>query len=120
MIAQRLDALSDRDDLITVGGGSQSDAAMQITADVFGLQAERPQVYETPALGAAMNLAAGLGWHPDHATAVRQMPRTGRRFTPDPVAQVLNQRLYREVYRDLYPRLKSLYRRIRDITGYPA
>jgi len=28
--------------------------------------------------------------------------------------------LYREVYSQLYPRLRPLYRRIRAITGYPA
>jgi sugar (pentulose or hexulose) kinase len=43
------------------GGGSQSDAAMQITADVFNLPAERPHLYETSGLGAAMIAAVGLG-----------------------------------------------------------
>ena len=31
------------------GGGSQSDAAMQLTADIFGLPTARPHVYETSA-----------------------------------------------------------------------
>jgi sugar (pentulose or hexulose) kinase len=92
---------------------------MQITADVFGLPAERPEVHETSALGAAINLAVGLGVHPDHAAAVAAMCRTGARFAPDPAAQRTYDRLYREVYRGLYPRLRPLYRRIRDITGYP-
>lgn len=106
--------------LVVGGGGSQSDAAMQITADIFGLAAERPEVYETSALGAAINLAVGLGLHPDYAAAVRAMTRVGRRFVPEPGAQAIYLRLYREVYRDLYPRLQPLYRRIRDITGYPV
>lgn len=106
--------------IVVGGGGSQSDAAMQITADVFGLSAERPQVYETSALGAAMNLAVGLGLHADHATAMRAMTRTGHRFDPDPAAHRVYDALYREVYRALYPRLRPLYRRIRRITGYPA
>jgi sugar (pentulose or hexulose) kinase len=106
--------------VVVAGGGSQSDAAMQITADVFGLPAERPEVYETSALGAAMNLAVGLRVQPDYATAVKAMARVGRRFEPDPAAQRTYDRLYREVYRELYPRLQPLYRRIRDITGYPA
>ena len=57
------------------GGGSQSDAAMQITADVFGLPAERPDIHETSALGAAMNCAVGLGVHADYATrGARDVP----------------------------------------------
>ena len=39
------------------GGGSQSDAAMQLTANIFNLPAERPSTYETSGLGAAINLS---------------------------------------------------------------
>ena len=106
--------------LVVGGGGSQSDAAMQITADVFNLPAERPALYETSALGAAINAAVGLGWHADHAAAVRAMCRSGRVFHPRPDAARTYEALYREVYRELYPRLKPLYQRIRRITGYPA
>ncbi|MBI2383865.1 MAG: FGGY-family carbohydrate kinase [Gammaproteobacteria bacterium] len=105
--------------LIVAGGGSQSDAAMQITADVFALAAERPKVYETSALGAAINLAVGLGVHPDYPSAVRAMTRVGASFAPEPAAVKTYDALYREVYRELYPRLKPLYERIRRITGYP-
>ena len=106
--------------LRVAGGGSQSDAAMQITANVFGRTAERPEIYETSALGAAMNAAVGLGLHADYAAAVRAMCRVGQRFEPDPAAQKTYDALYREVYHPLYPRLKPLYQRIRAITGYPA
>ncbi len=106
--------------LIVGGGGSQSDAAMQITADVFRLKAERPAIYETSALGAAINCAVGLGLHADHATAVRAMCKPGQVFTPNAEAARIYDALYRGVYRELYPRLKTLYQRIRTITGYPA
>ncbi|MGH8539751.1 MAG: FGGY-family carbohydrate kinase, partial [Stenotrophobium sp.] len=106
--------------LVVAGGGSQSDQAMQITADVFGLQAERPEIYETSALGAAINLAVGLGLHADYASAVKAMTRSGRIFEPDAQAHKTYDALYRDVYRELYPRLKPLYKRIRAITGYPS
>jgi len=105
--------------LRVAGGGSQSDVAMQLTADIFGLPAERPHTYETSGLGAAMDAAVGLGLVPDFATAVSQMTRVGRRFEPDPATTRLYDRLYREVYTQMYRRLKPLYHSIRDITGYP-
>jgi len=106
--------------LRVAGGGSQSDAAMQLTADVFGLPAERPHTYETSGLGAAIDAAVGLGLHPDFETAVAAMTRVGDIFQPNPEAQELYERLYTEVYLRMYPQLQPLYQKIRDITGYPA
>ncbi|MGZ5130214.1 MAG: FGGY-family carbohydrate kinase [Caldimonas sp.] len=106
--------------LVVSGGGAQSDGAMQIAADVFGLAAERPQVAEASALGAAMLAATGLGWYENAPAAVRAMARPGRRFEPDPAAVRTYDALYRQVYRPMYKRLEPLYRRIRAITGYPA
>lgn len=101
------------------GGGSQSDAVMQITADVFNVPAERPHTFETSGLGAAINIAVGLGLHPDHETAVGRMVRVGARFEPHPQHARLYDQLYRRVYSPLYERLQPLYREIRQITGYP-
>lgn len=106
--------------LLVAGGGSQSDAAMQITADVFNLPAERPAVYETSALGAAINCAVGTGMHRNHETAVAAMCKPGQVFAPNAEASRIYEALYRGVYHELYPRLKPLYERIRRITGYPS
>ncbi len=105
--------------LVIAGGGSQSDVAMQIAADIFGIPAERPHVYEASALGAAMNVAVGLGVYPDYVTAVKAMARTGQVFTPNPHTQAIYERLYKQVYTKMYRQLQPLYREIRDITGYP-
>lgn len=101
------------------GGGSRSDAAMQLTADIFGMPAERPHTSETSGLGAAINCAVGLGLYPDYQTAVRRMTRIGDVFEPEEGAVRLYERLYREVYLRMYRRLKPLYQSIREITGYP-
>ncbi|MCE7958055.1 MAG: carbohydrate kinase, partial [Acidobacteria bacterium ACB2] len=106
-------------ELRVAGGGSQSDAAMQLTADVFGLPTARPHVYEASGLGAAIDAAVGLGIHPDFPTAVREMTRVGKVFTPDPTTSRVYDALYTRVYRQMYRRLKPLYEEIREITGYP-
>ena len=102
------------------GGGSQSDAALQLTADIFRLPASRPHTYETSGLGAAVDMAVALGLHGDFATAVRRMTRVARTFEPNPAHAGLYDDLYNQVYRRMYPRLAPLYARIRQITGYPA
>ncbi|MDO8275262.1 MAG: FGGY-family carbohydrate kinase, partial [Serpentinimonas sp.] len=102
------------------GGGSQSDAAMQITADIFNLPCERPHLYETSGLGAAILASVGLGLHPDFATAVRTMTRIGQTFAPAPEHAHTYEQLYQRVYCRMYDRLQPLYREIRTITGYPS
>ena len=102
------------------GGGSQSDAALQLTADIFRLPASRPHVHETSGLGAAIDGAVGLGLHPDFPTAVRAMTRVARTFEPDARNAALYDQLYEQVYQKMYPRLAPLYARLRAITGYPS
>lgn len=102
------------------GGGSQSDAAMQLTADIFGMPTARPHTYETSGLGAAIDAAVGLGMHPDFETAVEEMTHIGRVFEPDATTREIYDGLYHRVYRAMYKRLKPLYEEIQKITGYPS
>ncbi len=102
------------------GGGSQSDAAMQLTADIFGKPAIRPHTYETSGLGAAIDAAVGLGLHGDFKTAVSAMTHIGKTFDPNPHTHQLYDQLYHRVYKRMYGRLKSLYEEIQEITGYPT
>jgi sugar (pentulose or hexulose) kinase len=99
------------------GGGSQSDAAMQLTADIFGLPTARPHLYETSGLGAAIDAAVGLGLHPDFDTAIRAMTRVGRVFEPDADAHTVYDELFHRVYRRMYSHLQPLYESIRAISG---
>lgn len=96
-------------ELRVAGGGSQSEAAMQLTADVFGLPASRPHVYEASGLGAAMDAAVGIGLHPDFETAIREMTRRGATFEPDPKTHARYDELYEGVYKQMYKRLQPLY-----------
>lgn len=101
------------------GGGSQSDQAMQITADIFGLPAERPHTFETSGLGAAINAAVGVGLYPNHRIAIQRMTHRGDVFQPIEANRRIYQKLYSDVYQKMYENLSPLYRSIRKITGYP-
>ncbi|HEX2906144.1 MAG TPA: FGGY-family carbohydrate kinase, partial [Phototrophicaceae bacterium] len=98
------------------GGGSQSDAAMQLTADIFGLPTARPHTYETSGLGAAMDAAVGLKLHSDFDIAVREMTRIGQVFEPDPETCAIYEDFYQAVYKRMYSQLRPLYEHIRDMS----
>ncbi len=102
-------------ELRVAGGGSQSKAAMQITADIFGLPAARPHVYEASGLGAAIDAAVGVGLHPSFEAAVADMTRVGAVFEPDPKAQAVYDELYKEVYLKMYSKLRPLYQAMQNI-----
>src|SRR3990172_518707 len=102
-------------ELRVAGGGSQSNAAMQITADIFGLPTARPHVYEASGLGAAMDAAVGVGLHPNFETAVAEMTRVGQVFEPDLTTQAVYDQLYNEVYLKMYSKLKPLYQSMQEI-----
>ena len=103
-------------ELRIAGGGSQSDAAMQLTADIFGLTTSRPHVYEASGLGAAINAAVGINLYPDYKTAIKEMTHTGKIFEPNPEVQKIYDGLYKNVYKKMYSKLRPLYKSIRDIT----
>lgn len=107
-------------ELRVAGGGSQSGAAMQLTADIFNLPTGRPHTYETAGLGAAIDAAVGLGLHRDFAAAVAAMTRTARVFEPRQDHVALYDALYSRVYQRMDRRLAPLYAQIQVITRYPA
>ncbi|OGO38238.1 MAG: carbohydrate kinase [Chloroflexi bacterium RBG_16_57_11] len=102
-------------ELRVAGGGSQSRAAMQLTADVFGLPASRPHVYEASGLGAAIDAAVGVGLHPDFDAAVSAMTRIRDTFEPIPKNQRVYDEIYHGVYLKMYAQLKPLYEELHRI-----
>lgn len=104
------------EELRVAGGGSQSNAAMQITADIFGLPTSRPHVYEASGLGAAMDAAVGSGLHPDFDTAIHEMSHIGDQFLPDPERHAVYEGLYQRIYLHMYARLQPLYEELYEIS----
>ena len=102
------------------GGGSQSDTIMQVTADVFGLPAQRPHTHETSVVGAAVDAAVGLRCFPDFEQAVGTMTRVRDVFEPIKDNVDTYRALYERVYLKMYKQLLPLFKEIQRITGYPA
>jgi len=82
-----VDALPGTDIIINefraVGGGSKSDAWVQLSADILGRSLIRPRVTEAGALGAAIIAGVGSGLFGGYASAVEAMVKPERTFTPD-------------------------------------
>ena len=91
------------------GGASQSDQICQITADMFGIPAVRTQTYEVAGVGCALTAFVGLGVFKDYREAVNAMVRKRGIFEPDLKQHEIYERLYENVFKKIYGRLKDLY-----------
>ncbi|MEA2101350.1 MAG: FGGY-family carbohydrate kinase [Thermodesulfobacteriota bacterium] len=101
------------------GGGSKSNVAVQIAADMFNLPVSRMETPELSALGAAMDVTVATGVYPSFEKAVATMVRKGQTFNPDPDTRKIYDKLYRHVYKKLYKAMDPFNKEIARITGYP-
>ena len=76
-------------DFRAVGGGSKSDAWIQISADILGRPFIRPKINEAGVLGAAILAGVGCGVFPSLEAGVQTMVKLERTFEPDPKKQAL-------------------------------
>ena len=88
--------------LTVSGGGSHSDVAMQILADVFDMPVRRNTVRNAAGLGAAMCAAVACAVHPSVEEATHRMVHPADVFTPD----AARARLYRDL-RNIYADIPS-------------
>ena len=100
------------------GGGSKSDVAVQIAADIFNLPTKRMATYETCGMGAAIDAAVATGMFKDFDEAVGAMVKTGQEFLPDEENHKIYNDLFNDVFMKTYDALAPLYKRIGEITGY--
>ena len=96
-------------DFRAVGGGSKSDAWIQLCADVLGRPFVRPKVTEAGALGAAIMAGVGAGVFPSYAAGVEAMVRLERTFEPDPRRQEQYESRF-AIYRRLGPLMAEYLR----------
>jgi len=91
------------------GGGSQSDAICQITADIFGLPVSRVQTYETTTLGAAIAVFVANKDFVNVEEATEAMVHKSTTFEPNTLTHQQYDYLYKNVYLSMYPQLKEIY-----------
>jgi xylulokinase len=98
------------EDFRAVGGGSKSDAWVQLTADILGRPLTRPRVTEAGALGAAIIAGVGSGQFGSYPEAIEAMVGLERTFEPN----LTRHREYDgafEAYRRLGPLMADYLRR---------
>jgi xylulokinase len=98
--------------LYTVGGGSRSKLWCQIVADVTKREVVVCKEIETTALGAAMQAAAAAGNFGDIREAAEGMSGEGARYTPDDTTSATYDRLYNDVYKEIYPGVAPLFKKL--------
>lgn len=74
-------------DFRAAGGGSKSEAWLQICADILGRPFVQPAINEAGVLGAAIIAGTGSGVFPTPAAGVETMVKHQRTFYPDPHRQ---------------------------------
>jgi len=99
------------EDFRAVGGGSKSEAWLQIVADVMGRPVVRPQINEAGVLGAAIIAGAGCGVFPSLEAGVETMVKLGRTFEPDEARRAQYDGRFAR-YRQLWPLLREYLREL--------
>lgn len=89
-------------DFRAVGGGSKSDAWVQISADILGRPFIRPKITEAGALGAAIMAGAGCGIFASIQEGVEAMVQLDKAFEPDMKKHETYQRRF-EIYQKTWP-----------------
>lgn len=97
------------------GGGSQSDAICQMTANIFRLPVSRVQTYETSSLGAAIIGYVANGTFASYESAVEAMVHPSVTFKPEAHEVKIYKELYEKIYLKTYKRIRPLYKTMHKI-----
>lgn len=104
------------DELRAIGGGAKSRKWLQLKADLYGKKMVSLKVSEAASLGAAILAGVATGEYSSIEEAVEATVKIKEVFYP----QEEKKRIYEEkfqIYKDIYPTLKSLNHRIKGATA---
>jgi xylulokinase len=102
----------------TYGGASRNDIWNQIFADILGRQVTVTRDPAPVSLGAAISAGYGIGIYPDPISSADRMVKIRKTYVPNPETNYLYDRLYRDVYIEIYKRISDLTDRISSITTH--
>jgi xylulokinase len=94
------------EELISVGGSSNSEVWTQLKADITGKPIQVPFSDQATTLGAALLAAMGIGVYSSFEEAVQRTVRIRRTYQPNPENYEQYQRCF-QIYLELYPKLKE-------------
>src|ERR687893_294282 len=92
-----------------MGGGSRSPLFCQMISDITGRPVAACQEVATTCLGAAMMAAAATDDTGDLREVAATMAGEGDNYEPDDKRSVFYDRIYNDVFKELYPRLSDLF-----------
>ena len=92
-----------------MGGGSRSPLFCQMIADITGRPVTACQEVETTCLGAAMMAADAMDDSSDLREVAATMSGEGASYEPDEQRSAFYDRIYNDVFKELYPRLSDLF-----------
>lgn len=102
---------------VVLGGGSRSSLWCQILADVLAAPVSRARSADATNLGAGVLAAFAAGWYASIPEAAAAMTGTTEAFTPDADQAGRYDRLFRDVYRHLFPALQPFVDRLTALTA---
>lgn len=100
--------------VVAIGGGTRNDLLMSIKASVTGMDHAIIDAEEASALGAAVLGGIGAGIYGSVEEAVGEMRYGQRIVAPDPDDAMVYGRIYRDVFRRVYPAIAPLSHAIGD------
>lgn len=103
---------------IVTGGGAQSDLWCQIIADITDKPVFRASTTEATALGAGILAATAVGCYANAREAAQEMTRIlPQQNKPNALIHAFYNRLFKEVYRPLFPTMQMYLDRLASISS---
>jgi xylulokinase len=106
------DSNTNRDTIISIGGGAKNSTWLQMQADIFEAKIVKLSSEQGPALGATILAAYGCGWYSSLQECSRVFISYEKSYHPNPVDVEKYQTLY-DIYKTVYGQTKVLNERLK-------